>query len=103
VVEKGPLFLNPAQVPAIEQSASENAQKENAKTDPASKSEEPSTREISKAVLVRGPQQPMAAPAPKPVEEKKPAGLPDNENKGALEQMKQDLESAGKLLNPFRW
>ena len=104
-LEKGPLFLSPVQVPAIEQSTSESAQKETAKTESANKPEEPVTREIPKAALVRGPQQlTPAAPAAKPAEQKRPpSAKPDEENKGALDQMKQDLESVGKLLNPFRW
>ena len=103
-LEKGPLFLSPEQVPAIEQSTSESGQKENANTESANKPEEPVTREIPKAALVRGPQQPTpAAPAAKPAEQKKPSAKPDEENKGAFDQLKQDLESVGKLLNPFRW
>ena len=100
-LEKGPLFLSPEQVPAIEQSTSESAQKE---TESANKPEEPATREIPKAALVRGPQQPTpAASAAKPAEQKKLSAKPEEENKGALDQLKQDLESVGKLLNPFRW
>jgi hypothetical protein len=103
VVEKGPLFLSPAQVPAIEQSASASAQKENAKTE-AAKPEEAATREIPKAVLVRGPQSPTAAaPAAKPAELNKAATKSEEESKGAFDQLKQDLEGVGKLLNPFRW
>jgi hypothetical protein len=29
--------------------------------------------------------------------------MPDDEAKHALDQLKQDLEGVGKLLNPFRW
>jgi outer membrane protein assembly factor BamD len=102
VLEKGPLFLSLEQVPAIEQSTSESTQKETAES--ANKPEEPATREIPKAVLVRGPQQPTpAAPTAKPAEQKKPSAKPEEENKGAFDQLKQDLESVGKLLNPFRW
>ena len=101
LAEKGPLFLSPAEAPAIETSTPESTQKENAKPEAANKPEEPATREIPKSVLVRGPQQP--APAAKPAEQKKPSGMPDDETKGALDQLKQDLEGVGKLLNPFRW
>jgi outer membrane protein assembly factor BamD len=101
VVEKGPLFLSPAQVPAIEQSA----QKDAGKAESADKAEEPANRELPKAVLVRGPQPPpSAAPAAKPAEQSKSAAKSDDENKGgAFDQIKQDFESVGKLLNPFRW
>jgi hypothetical protein len=55
---------------------------------------------MSKA-LVRGPQ-PAAATA-KPDEQKKSSISATEENKGVLDQMKQDLDSVGKMLNPFRW
>jgi outer membrane protein assembly factor BamD len=107
VLEKGPLFLSPVEAPGIEQatSESESAQKENAKPKSANKPEEPATREIPKAALVRGPQlpTPAAAPAAKPTEQKKPSAQPDEENKGVFDQLKQDMESVGKVLNPFRW
>jgi outer membrane protein assembly factor BamD len=104
LAEKGPLFLSPAEAPAIEKSSSETTQNENAKTEAANKPEEPTTREIPKAALVRGPQQPAtAAPAAKPAEQKKPSGNLEEENKGTFDQLKQDLESVNKLLNPFRW
>ena len=102
--EKGPLFLSPAQAPAIEQSGAATTQTENKQTQPADKADEPATREIPKSVLVRGPQQPpAAAPAAKSAEQNKPAAQSDEENKGAFDQLKQDLESVGKLLNPFSW
>ena len=95
------------QAPGIEQatSESESAQKENAKPESANKPEEPATREIPKAALVRGPQlpTPAAAPAAKPAEQKKPTATPEEENKGVFDKMKQDLENVGKVLNPFRW
>jgi outer membrane protein assembly factor BamD len=99
--EKGPLFLSPAEAPAIEKSTSESTQRENTKPEAANKPEEPATREIPRAVLVRGPQQP--APEAKPAEQKKPSAMPDDEAKHALDQLKQDLEGVGKLLNPFHW
>jgi outer membrane protein assembly factor BamD len=102
--EKGPLFLSPAQAPAIEQPGSANSEKETPKTEPADKAEEPGVREIPKSLLVRGPQEPPAvAPAAKPAEQNKPAAGSDEEMKGAFDQLKQDLENVGKLLNPFRW
>jgi outer membrane protein assembly factor BamD len=104
VTEKGPLFLSPGQVPAIEQSTSASAQKEAGKAEPADKAEEPETREIPKAVLVRNLQPPAtAAPAAKPAEQSKPAAKSDDENKSGFDQLKQDLDNVGKLLNPFRW
>ena len=97
VKEKGPLFLNPAEAPAIQQPASESVNNETTKPD------EPPARDLSKA-LVRGPQQPASgASTAKPEEQKKSTASPNEENKGTFEQLQQDLESVGKLLNPFRW
>jgi outer membrane protein assembly factor BamD len=103
VKEKGPLFLNPADAPAIQQPASEAVKTETAKPEAAAKSTEPVTPNISRA-LVRGPQQPgNAAAAAKPDGQKKPSITATEENKGVFDQMKQDMESVGKLLNPFSW
>jgi outer membrane protein assembly factor BamD len=101
VKEKGPLFLNPADAPPLQQPAPESVTKESA-PDAATKPQEPA-RDLSKA-LVRGPQSPaLAPPAAKPEEQQKPAATANDENKGAFEQLQQDLDSIGKLLNPFRW
>lgn len=91
-LEKGPLYLNPGEVqaqekPVITEPASERAQ------DPAA------TR-----VLVKGPVQPQAATgAPKPPEKKSSASLKEDEPKGVLDQIRQDVESVSKALNPFSW
>jgi outer membrane protein assembly factor BamD len=100
IKEKGPLFLNPADAPAIQQPTPDSAAKETAKPEVKAKPEEPAPRDMSKA-LVRGPQ-PAAATA-KPDEQKKSSISATEENKGVLDQMKQDLDSVGKMLNPFRW
>jgi outer membrane protein assembly factor BamD len=103
VTEKGPLFLNPADAPAIQQPAPDTVKNETAKPEGAAKTDQSATPNISRA-LVRGPQEPAgAAPASQPDEQKKPAAKPNEENKGAFEQLQQDLDSVGKLLNPFRW
>jgi outer membrane protein assembly factor BamD len=102
VKEKSPLFLNPAEAPALQQPAAESVTKEPAKPETVTQPEQPA-RDLSRA-LVRGPQQPAAAPpAAKPEEQKKPGAGANDETKGAFEQLQQDLESVGKLLNPFRW
>jgi outer membrane protein assembly factor BamD len=102
-VEKGPLFLSPAVAPAIEQSTTETAQKENPTVEPTGQSQDPPVREIPKQ-LVLGPQESKTeTPAPKVKEQKKPAEFADEENKGAFDQLKQDLDSVHQLLNPFRW
>ncbi len=95
--EKGPLYLNPAETPAVQQTTTKAPEAESMK-----KPEEPATREIiPKSTLVRGPQ-PAQAEAPAKPSEQNRSSI-DEENKGALNQLRQDLDSVGKVLNPFRW
>ncbi|MBI1996440.1 MAG: hypothetical protein HYS66_08230 [Deltaproteobacteria bacterium] len=96
-LEKGPLFLNPGEAQSLTGTTPEPVNQEK-KAESAEK--EPATRNISKA-LVKGPTQ--AAPAAKQEEEKKPVPGQDPENKGVFDQLRQDLDSIGKILNPFRW
>ncbi|HWO40602.1 MAG TPA: outer membrane protein assembly factor BamD [Candidatus Eisenbacteria bacterium] len=51
--------------------------------------------------VVRGAAQPSVQAA-KPAEPKKP-GASDEDQKGVLEQMKEDVDRVGRILNPFRW
>lgn len=99
-VEKGPLFLGPAEIPAQRKApsadASASAEK---KTESSEKHQPPAGREFPRT-LVKGPTQPQ--PAAKTAQ--KPLS-PDqtDESKGAFEQLKSDIESARKALNPFSW
>ena len=94
-VEKGPLFLSPADAQAT---ASAIQTPSNAPT-PANDSRP----EVASRPLVKGPIQaqataPNVKPASRssaPVEEGSPAGM--------FGQMQQDLEKASKILNPFSW
>ena len=99
VLEKGPLFLNPGETQGLTGTTPEPVNQEKK---PESAEKEPATRNISKA-LVKGPTQPQAAPAAKQEEEKKPVPGQDPENKGVFDQIRQDIDSIGKILNPFRW
>jgi hypothetical protein len=93
-LEKGPLYLSPTDVPAQEKPAASAAIN---KSDGADLMTESTSR-----VLVKGPVQPQTAgSAPKPAE--KPASIQEDEPKGVLDQIRQDAESVGKALNPFRW
>lgn len=92
-LEKGPLFLNPAEV----QHAGTPAAAQEAKK-PETKPEE-NDRSIPNRILVKGPVQTAANPA----EVKKPGTSQAEESKGAFDQIRQDVESIGKALNPFRW
>jgi outer membrane protein assembly factor BamD len=97
-LEKGPLFLNPADVPGDKPPAPSGAPAKPLSQDSA---EEPLP---SSRVLVKGPVQPQPpSAAAKAAEVKKSSAARDDEPKGALDQIRQDVESVGKALNPFRW
>ena len=92
-LEKGPLYLEPAAVPA--QAPAPSAQTERA----SDGNQEPPSR-----VLVKGPVPAQAsANGPRPVEANKASASQDDEQKGMLDQIRQDIESASRALNPFRW
>lgn len=97
-LEKGPLFLNPTDVPAQEKTPS-TSNVEAKKSDDG----EPGAQAPSR-VLVKGPVQPQPATAgSKPAETNRTSSTSDDEPKGVLDQIRQDVESAGKVLNPFQW
>jgi hypothetical protein len=100
-VEKGPLFLPPIEIPAHDSASSgqETAGPES-QPGPTEKQELPGEREFPQA-LVKGPQ--SATPAAKTPEQKKPAPGQEEEPKGVFQQLRDDIESASKILNPFRW
>jgi hypothetical protein len=97
-LEKGPLFLNPGEAQSLTGTTPEPVN-QGKKAENADK--EPATRDVAKA-LVKGPTQAQPATA-KLDEEKKPVPGQDQENKGVFDQLRQDLDSIGKVLNPFRW
>jgi hypothetical protein len=99
-VEKGPLFLGPADLQLSEPPPTNQEPVRQDNVASPADSQEPEIREIPKSV-VRGPAQ--SAPPQKPTEQKKPAPSGEDEEKGVLDQLKQDAESIGKVLNPFRW
>jgi len=102
-LEKGPLFLSPAET-SEKSPATQEAVSQDKKPAVPDKPQEPSVREVPKT-LVKGPIQTQAAPpATKPAEQKKPASSgQEEENKGALDQLRQELDAIGRVLNPFRW
>jgi hypothetical protein len=55
--------------------------------------------------LVKGPVQSQAAASagPKAAVAKKPSYAAEDESKGMFDQIRQDVESASKVLNPFSW
>ena len=96
-LEKGPLYLSPVEVEAQDKSA--------AKTAPsAPPPDNDAPQEIPSRVLVKGPIQPqVASAATRPAESKPSSANQDDEPKGALDQLRQDMDSVSKALNPFRW
>jgi outer membrane protein assembly factor BamD len=97
-LEKGPLFLNPSDVPGDKPAAPSGAPAKPVSQDSAAETM-PSSR-----VLVKGPVQPQPpSAAAKASEAKKSTPPGDDEPKGVIDQIRQDVESVGKALNPFRW
>jgi hypothetical protein len=101
-VEKGPLFLAPAQIPAQEKtpatSVTANPEK---KADSSETQQALGNREFPRT-LVKGPSQPQ--PAARTVEPKRPTPPgQEDDPKNVLDQLKDDVENVGKVLNPFRW
>jgi outer membrane protein assembly factor BamD len=99
-LEKGPLFLNPAELQQAEKLVSAQDAKK-----PDNKPDNPeSDKQLPNRVLVKGPvQAPAAGSIAKPAEAKNAGASQDEEPKGAFEQIRQDIESISKALNPFRW
>jgi len=94
-IEKGPLFLNPADVETGEKPAAtpETKQPETASATP----------DASSRVLVKGPVRTEANSNASERTTKRPSATPDEEPKGVFDQLRQDVDNATKVLNPFRW
>jgi tetratricopeptide (TPR) repeat protein len=102
-VEKGPLFLDPTQIPAQERTPSTGAAANQEKqADSSERQQAPGDREFPRT-LVKGPTQPQ--PVARTAEQKRPSTPPgqEDEPKGLFDQLKDDVENASKVLNPFRW
>lgn len=98
VLEKGPLFLKPTEIQPSTTAAPE-IKKPQAKPESADSASAPPARS-----LVKGPVQPATTTsAASLAETKKPASSQDEAPKGMFDQMRQDMENVGKVLNPFRW
>ena len=91
-LEKGPLYLSPANLPGAEKPAASTPTREAEGVD--------RTNEVPSRMLVKGPVQPQAT---KPAETGKPSSTPSDEPKGTFDQIRQDIDNASKVLNPFRW
>jgi hypothetical protein len=98
-MEKGPLFLSPAEDQPLERAPAETDtthSKPIAET-PGRVGESPSR------VLVKGPVQSQPAGAVKRAETRTPGTAQDEGPKGMFDQIRQDMENVGKALNPFSW
>jgi len=96
-VEKGPLFLAPADVKTAADSA---PAKDTVKPEVAEK--EPEFHEVPKS-LVRGPNPSQTASIAPKKPEKKSSEPGQEEEKGPLDQLKSDIDALNKALNPFSW
>ena len=98
-VEKGPLFLDTGEYQAQEKTK----ESEKARMPGGSEASQPASQ-IPQAV-VKGPPQPVKEkPAETKVAEKKSPGPGEEEEpKGALERLKEDIGRLRDLLNPFGW
>jgi outer membrane protein assembly factor BamD len=103
-IEKGPLFLGPTEIPAqAKATSSETAVNTERKPESSEKQPVPGDREFPRQ-LVKGPAQPQSqTPVAKSAEQKRPVPGEEEESKGIFEQLKGDVESVHKLLNPFQW
>jgi outer membrane protein assembly factor BamD len=100
--EKGPLFLAPADLPS--QTTSDRPHDaDNSDTNPQVAETPQRAGSEAPRNLVRGPIQSQPANrAIKPAEQKKPAPG-EEETKGWFDSLRDDVENASKILNPFRW
>jgi len=103
-VGKGPLFLTPSESQSQVQATTTPEPVKQEKLDSSNdNTTDAEIREIPR-VLVKGPVQPTTvATAAKAPEPKKPISPDDEDDKGVVDYLKQDVESIGKVLNPFRW
>ena len=94
-VEKGPLFLSPGNVEIGDKPAT---LPETNQSDAVS-----ATAEVASRVLVKGPIRTETNAIAKETAAKRPSSSTDDDPKGVFDQLRQEVESASKVLNPFRW
>jgi outer membrane protein assembly factor BamD len=96
-MEKGPLYLSPADVPAEKPQTNDPVR---AKPQAENIAEETSR---SSRLLVKGPIQNPPPGASAKASSTAKSTPRDDEPKGVLDQIRQDVDGVGKALNPFRW
>ena len=97
-VEKGPLFLSPTEIPTQGKTPSVEAAP-NSEKKPEATEKQPAPG--FPRTLVKGPAQ--SQPVAKTAGQKQPSSEQEEDFKGALEKLKNDMDSVGKVLNPFSW
>ena len=93
-LEKGPLFLSPADTQAQEKPTSKPE---------TNKPDAVDTQNIPSRILVKGPVQPKASTASTKPAEAKAISAADDAPKGVFDQIRQDMENVSKALSPFSW
>jgi outer membrane protein assembly factor BamD len=93
-LEKGPLFLSPADTQAQEKPTSKPE---------TNKPDAVDTQNIPSRILVKGPVQPKASTASTKPAEAKATSAADDAPKGVFDQIRQDMENVSKALSPFSW
>jgi outer membrane protein assembly factor BamD len=93
-LEKGPLFLSPADTQAQEKPTSKPE---------TNKPDAVDTQDIPSRILVKGPVQPKASTASTKPAEAKAISAADDTPKGVFDQIRQDMENVSKALSPFSW
>ncbi|MGH7768079.1 MAG: outer membrane protein assembly factor BamD [Candidatus Binatia bacterium] len=103
--EKSPLFLQPQEFQPQERSAA-GAEPEQSATSAPAKAEAAPQPQTLPELAIKGPPQPAKEKPAETKTAKKPTssdGEEEVEEKGALEQLKEDVGKIGRILNPFNW
>lgn len=93
-LEKGPLFLSPADMQAQEKPTSQPETNKPDAVDP---------EDIPSRILVKGPVQPKSSTASAKPAQTKATLATDDAPKGVFDQIRQDMENVSKALSPFSW
>lgn len=106
--EKSPLFLQPKEFQPQERASAPTKESE-----PSAEGEAPAPNAAAAPapqtlpdLVIKGPPQPAKEKPAETKTAKKPASSGEEEveeNKGALDQLKEDVGKIGKILNPFNW
>jgi len=102
-LEKGPLFLNPSEVAPQDKRDSEQSATNDVKKPESKPEADGDSREIPNRILVKGPVKTQVTASIAKPRESKPASASDSDEKGVFDQIKQDMDTIGKVLNPFSW